>query len=585
MDEEEIIEEPRNIVGSEVLDESGSMGQPVSSDSPSFFERRRAKNAENIANNEKGIRASANVLKGKGIPYASAIAQGVDTADKATGGRSTKHIAKRLNRSNKRSPGGRRLQRSLNRMGNSGASDAINNAANMQNASNNSSTGNNSITSLKKNSSNNTNNSSTTINKNNSNSDIDIKGKFTIKIPLKIKIISYVVIFIVALAALAIFVVLFGDEDISGASGGGVGSFTYGRATCTSVTVTGTDSYLYDGDVTYDDYIAGVVAAEVGDSANLELYKVTAIAARTYLQENISDDCEVEGTEDFQRYIDVDDSSNSALIRQAVEETKKLVITQNDKLSDITYDYGYISSQDDTNYYISYGKDSLGTEQTQTIPKSWADTSIFKDYLANWNEANDDSDYGMSLIGAYYLITNEGYTYNNVITYYYGETSEVTENDMILGGVNGFINPTRKIVCTSPYGNRTHPVKGSSSFHTGIDIGIAGGEPIYAAKSGTVIVAKKTVNAINACAYGYGNYIKIDHGDGTSTLYAHIKYGTIPSSIEVGTIVEQGEQIGQVGSTGCSTGNHLHYEVRINDKTTDPADYLDLSNATGTCKR
>ena len=65
----------------------------------------------------------------------------------------------------------------------------------------------------------------------------------------------------------------------------------------------------------------------------------------------------------------------------------------------------------------------------------------------------------------------------------------------------------------------------------------------------------------------------------------HLKYGTIPDSISEGTKVSQGEQIGQVGSTGCSTGNHLHYEVRLNGTQVDPADYLDLTNATGTCKR
>ena len=70
-----------------------------------------------------------------------------------------------------------------------------------------------------------------------------------------------------------------------------------------------------------------------------------------------------------------------------------------------------------------------------------------------------------------------------------------------------------------------------------------------------------------------------------STLYAHIKYGSIPDGIQSGTTVSQGEQIGSVGSTGCSTGNHLHYEVRKNNNQVDPTDYMDLSKASGTCKR
>ena len=64
-----------------------------------------------------------------------------------------------------------------------------------------------------------------------------------------------------------------------------------------------------------------------------------------------------------------------------------------------------------------------------------------------------------------------------------------------------------------------------------------------------------------------------------------MKYGSISNSISNGTQISQGEQIGQVGSTGCSTGNHLHYEVMINNSTVDPSNYLDLTNASGTCKR
>jgi len=191
----------------------------------------------------------------------------------------------------------------------------------------------------------------------------------------------------------------------------------------------------------------------------------------------------------------------------------------------------------------------------------------------------------MSQIGALYLITGEDYNYEEVIEYYYGEEAEIMSNEMQLGGVEGFVNPTRYINCSSPFGYRIHPVKGTQSFHTGLDIAVSGGEPIYAAQDGTVRSVVNNVTAINNCNYGYGNYIIIDHEGGTSTLYAHMKYGTIPSSIYAGAEVSQGEQIGQVGSTGCSTGNHLHYEVLVNGSTVDPADYLDLTNASGTCKR
>ena len=68
-------------------------------------------------------------------------------------------------------------------------------------------------------------------------------------------------------------------------------------------------------------------------------------------------------------------------------------------------------------------------------------------------------------------------------------------------------------------------------------------------------------------------------------VHAHMKYGSISSNLKVGDIVKQGEQIGQIGSTGCSTGNHLHYEVILNGERVDPTDYMDLTNASGTCKR
>ena len=83
----------------------------------------------------------------------------------------------------------------------------------------------------------------------------------------------------------------------------------------------------------------------------------------------------------------------------------------------------------------------------------------------------------------------------------------------------------------------------------------------------------------------YGNAVKIKHDNGYYTLYAHMKYGSIKEHIVPGYQVKRGEQIGQVGSTGCSTGNHLHYEVRVNGQTVDPADYIDLTGATGSCKR
>jgi murein DD-endopeptidase MepM/ murein hydrolase activator NlpD len=114
----------------------------------------------------------------------------------------------------------------------------------------------------------------------------------------------------------------------------------------------------------------------------------------------------------------------------------------------------------------------------------------------------------------------------------------------------------------SGFGYRTHPVYGTTRFHSGVDIDGACGQPIFAAEDGTVISA-----GYNG---GYGNATVIDHGDGLSTLYGH------QSSLGVssGQSASRGQQIGLVGTTGLSTGCHLHFEVRVNGQPVDPVPYL-----------
>lgn len=115
---------------------------------------------------------------------------------------------------------------------------------------------------------------------------------------------------------------------------------------------------------------------------------------------------------------------------------------------------------------------------------------------------------------------------------------------------------------SSYFGMRMHPIYNYMRMHNGIDIAAAGGTNILAAESGTVIEA--TYNS------GYGNYIVIYHGNGVSTLYAH----SSRLIASVGDYVSRGQVIALVGTTGNSTGNHLHFEVRINGTPTNPLDYL-----------
>lgn len=117
----------------------------------------------------------------------------------------------------------------------------------------------------------------------------------------------------------------------------------------------------------------------------------------------------------------------------------------------------------------------------------------------------------------------------------------------------------------SAYGWRMHPIYHEMRFHAGEDIGAPSGTPILAADSGMATVIADNGN-------GYGNYIMINHGGGRVTLYAHMSAFAISN----GATVSQGQVIGYVGSTGNSTGPHLHFEVRVNGATTDPKSYFNF---------
>lgn len=115
----------------------------------------------------------------------------------------------------------------------------------------------------------------------------------------------------------------------------------------------------------------------------------------------------------------------------------------------------------------------------------------------------------------------------------------------------------------SAYGWRIHPIWGDRRFHAGEDIGAPSGTSILAADSGIATVIPDNGN-------GYGNYIIINHGGGRTTLYAHMSGFAVSN----GATVTQGQTIGYVGSTGNSTGPHLHFETRVNGATTDPKGYF-----------
>lgn len=185
--------------------------------------------------------------------------------------------------------------------------------------------------------------------------------------------------------------------------------------------------------------------------------------------------------------------------------------------------------------------------------------SIAKKYSANaqaivdfpFNTFADDETFALSV--GQTLIVPDGTKPNTIPT---NPSIYVTQRTPNAGSVSGT-------------GNFAWPISGLitqrfSWYHSGVDIATAFGTPVLAADSGRVIVAGWTDNT------GYGNRVMIDHGNGYVTLYGHMSR----IDVVVGQTVARGNQLGLEGSTGRSTGPHLHFEIRRNGKVTDPLGYL-----------
>lgn len=129
------------------------------------------------------------------------------------------------------------------------------------------------------------------------------------------------------------------------------------------------------------------------------------------------------------------------------------------------------------------------------------------------------------------------------------------------GGVFAWPAPSYKRI-SDEYGERIHPILGTKQFHNGLDMAAPGGSPILAAYDGEVVAASYSSSM--------GNYIMIDHGNTLYTIYMHAS----ALYVKKGDVVTKGQQIAAVGSTGRSTGNHLHFSVRLNGSYVNPWNYL-----------
>jgi murein DD-endopeptidase MepM/ murein hydrolase activator NlpD len=133
----------------------------------------------------------------------------------------------------------------------------------------------------------------------------------------------------------------------------------------------------------------------------------------------------------------------------------------------------------------------------------------------------------------------------------------------VVGGATWLV-PCTYTRMTSPYGWREHPVYGGRRFHYGIDLGAPSGTPIIASRAGRVTIAQYSSSA--------GYYVELNHGDGFSSQYMHMTHYIVSP----GQQVSAGQVIGYVGSTGASTGPHLHFSVLYNGSHVNPANYIKI---------
>ncbi len=131
-------------------------------------------------------------------------------------------------------------------------------------------------------------------------------------------------------------------------------------------------------------------------------------------------------------------------------------------------------------------------------------------------------------------------------------------------GSGGWLVPCSYTSITSPFGYRTAPTTGASTYHQGVDLDTGTGDPVVATRAGVVVIA----------GYGSaaGNYVKIDHRDGFSSVYMHLSSYTVSS----GQIVSAGQLIGYTGATGVATGDHLHFGIALNGVYVNPCNYVPL---------
>ena len=241
-----------------------------------------------------------------------------------------------------------------------------------------------------------------------------------LKNPIVKKVLLILIPVIIFLLLVIFMIAALSGDDLNGR----LATSGYYAIKCQEVTVNIADKnqgYEIVDTVTvpFEDYIAGVVAAEVGMFNNLEVYKEFALAARTYFLSH-EENCTIEGSDKRQVYKDPDSYVYASLIHQAVDETKGKVLLTNGELRSVQYDAFCSIDVDDENYTLK--------QSNQKIPRIWADSQ--SGIAESWKQGNCTGNHGegLSQWGSYYLATKEGYTYEQILHFYLGDNITISSS-------------------------------------------------------------------------------------------------------------------------------------------------------------
>lgn len=578
----------------------------------------------NIKNNTNNIKNAADVAIASKNPYGVAIGGAVKAADKISGGKTTERLGKTMNTMNRLSPKGRQIQALSNKLNESGASDAIGQAASAKNAADgkSSAVGASKVGNASKEGPRKLDSEKSMKQKDdeaeqkslqNGTFKVGLKKKTLFKLGLSCSIGFFcLMLFIIQLSIIA------DNEGVSIVMGEMVGEDKVDIEDIHDEIGEGNSSELGMGNSNVDKEIDEHFAllGNVFSSENLKCegedclsrpeyryyLKVADIAYRYKYKYGINLDWIL-----LNATVQYNDMTQEAIMTAHINDYNLEDVEELDKLINLDWDYDYkkISGYayldpDDYRYDLQIlAKNMVAKTTTQLCQKITKDSEgNIIDIETTKEQIDQDVEEQYFKPGEkYYLKCSSGETYSIDSVYtldaekydeflleylehkFYlkrvGIDPITGETDMTPSDASGdyiFPLPSGATSCrSSAYGPRIHPISGKYNDHSGDDYPAASGTPVYAVKDGVVTSAGTgcTVGDTN-CNGGMGNYVIIDHENGISSIYMHASTVYVSS----GDRVNQGDVIMAVGTTGSSTGNHLHITFKKNGVKDNPANYI-----------